>query len=568
MKNTLKMLAYISLFMLIVGSIAYLKRYDLTQKLLELPAYEYTDIKVTTIKVPMRDGIELQTSVFKPEGQGPWPTVLIRDPYAFNQFYCQLLARYGYACVHQDVRGRHGSSDSDWYPVIHERNDGLDTLDWLVQQPWQNDNIATYGSSYVGLAQWAMIDEMPKQVKTVIADISHGDWYEIVNKNGHFTQGVMSDWALMLHNSEATLEGIAAHRPAIQSNASFLNGKKQWFHDYLTHETKTGEYWSAEHYTAVRNAHKEAAMPVLMTGAWHDFFLDGQLDVFKELPRHDESLLIIRNGYHMQDSWSGYKNLAHISITTSVRWLDRHLKGKNNAELPITGYLLQDNVNNEYQHKDVWPRQNAVKHFYLGGLAKAVNCDGGSLLVNKAVTSESVSYSYDPHSPVPSRGGANNFSEGVVNQGSDLCARSDVLSFESTEIPQELTISGSIEIAINVASDAQDSAFTVKLQEKLADGRILNIRDDITSLSFRNGALSRQNYEANSAVDVVFNLTPIKWTLQAGSTLRLDISSSNYPFYNAHPNVTENWSTLEKNPSANQTLFSGHLNIPIYNSEY
>ena len=140
----------------------------------------------------------------------------------------------------------------------------------------------------------------------------------------------------------------------------------------------------------------------------------------------------------------------------------------------------------------------------------------------------------------------------------------DVLEFESSKISEDLTISCSIKIAINVASDAQDSAFSIKLQEKLADGRVLNIRDDITSLSFRNDALSRQNYEASTSVEVVFNLTPIKWTLQSGSTLRLDISSSNYPFYNVHPNVTQNWSTLEKGFSAKQTLFSGELTIPVY----
>ena len=564
MKKTIKVLGYFSFFILIIGCFSYIQRFELTKIFLELPEYEYTDVEISSLKVPMRDGVELHTRVFMPKGPGPWPTVLIRDPYSFSQFYCQLLARYGYACIQQDVRGRYESSDGEWYPVIHERNDGLDTLEWLTQQSWQNDNIATYGSSYVGLVQWTMIDEMPKQVKTVIADISHGDWYDIVQKNGHFVQGVMSDWALMLHNTEPKLEDIATHRPMLESNALFLNGKKQWFDDYLTHEDKTGEYWSADHYKSARNAHKKAAMPVLMTGAWHDFFFDGQLKVFKELPRHDESLLVIRNGLHMSDSWASFKSVAHIQVTTSVQWLDRHLKGKVVSELPVTGYLLQDNVNNDYQHMEVWPRQNSMKTFYLGELAEALSCDGGSILAAKTINSGSVSYIYDPENPVPSRGGANNFSQGVVEQGSDLCARSDVLSFESAKISEDLTISGSIKIAINVASDAQDSAFSVKFQEKLAGGRILNIRDDITSLSFRNDALSRQNYEASSTVEVVFNLTPIKWTLQSGSTLRLDISSSNYPFYNVHPNVTQNWSTLEKGFSAKQTLFSGELTIPVY----
>jgi len=31
--------------------------------------------------VPMRDGVKLATDVYLPEGDGPWPTALIRTPY-------------------------------------------------------------------------------------------------------------------------------------------------------------------------------------------------------------------------------------------------------------------------------------------------------------------------------------------------------------------------------------------------------------------------------------------------------------------------------------------------------
>src|SRR6266699_545603 len=31
--------------------------------------------------VPMRDGVKLATSIFLPQGKGPWPVVLVRTPY-------------------------------------------------------------------------------------------------------------------------------------------------------------------------------------------------------------------------------------------------------------------------------------------------------------------------------------------------------------------------------------------------------------------------------------------------------------------------------------------------------
>lgn len=48
-----------------------------------------------------------------------------------------------------------------WYPLIQERNDGIDTLKWLLAQPWQNGKIGLWGSSYPGLAKWAVADELP-----------------------------------------------------------------------------------------------------------------------------------------------------------------------------------------------------------------------------------------------------------------------------------------------------------------------------------------------------------------------------------------------------------------------
>jgi len=43
-------------------------------------------------------------------------------------------------------------------------------------------------------------------------------------------------------------------------------------------------------------------------------------------------------------------------------------------------------------------------------------------------------------------------------------------------------------------------------------------------------------YAPNDQVDVDFDLAAIAWQIQPGSRLRLDITSSNFPAFNAHPN--------------------------------
>jgi putative CocE/NonD family hydrolase len=57
-----------------------------------------------------------------------------------------------YAYVVQDVRGR-GESDGEFYPLVHEAEDGDDTIRWCGTQAWSNGKVGMTGSSYLGWTQ-------------------------------------------------------------------------------------------------------------------------------------------------------------------------------------------------------------------------------------------------------------------------------------------------------------------------------------------------------------------------------------------------------------------------------
>jgi len=85
--------------------------------------------------VKMRDGVELATDVYLPDGTGKFPTLLVRDMYSNGtnpgrQAYAKFATANGYAFVFQSVRGRY-DSDGNWYPYFPEINDGDDTLSWM-----------------------------------------------------------------------------------------------------------------------------------------------------------------------------------------------------------------------------------------------------------------------------------------------------------------------------------------------------------------------------------------------------------------------------------------------------
>jgi len=117
------------------------------------------------VMVRMRDGVELATDTWVPD-RVPAPALLVRLPYGKdltallgyglmpNLF---ALIEAGYALVYQDCRGTFRSG-GEFVPMVNEPDDGADTIAWLVEQPWCDGNIGTFGPSYLGFVQWASGD--------------------------------------------------------------------------------------------------------------------------------------------------------------------------------------------------------------------------------------------------------------------------------------------------------------------------------------------------------------------------------------------------------------------------
>jgi len=69
------------------------------------------------VKIPMRDGVQTSADIYFPEGEGPFPVVLIRTPYDNARLAEKglIYASQGYVYVAQDNRGRY-DSEGEFYP--------------------------------------------------------------------------------------------------------------------------------------------------------------------------------------------------------------------------------------------------------------------------------------------------------------------------------------------------------------------------------------------------------------------------------------------------------------------
>lgn len=135
-----------------------------------------------TVSMFTRDGIQLDADVYRPQGEGSYPVLLMRQPYgraiASTVVYAhpRWYAAQGYIVVIQDVRGR-GTSKGSFYPFRHEVEDGFDAVNWAAALPGSNGVVGMYGFSYQGMTQLYAASTRPSALKAICPAMLPYDLY-------------------------------------------------------------------------------------------------------------------------------------------------------------------------------------------------------------------------------------------------------------------------------------------------------------------------------------------------------------------------------------------------------
>ena len=110
--------------------------------------------KVIDLSFRCPDGATLMARVWTPtEGSGPWPTLLMRQPYGraiastVTYAHPRWWADQGFLVIVQDVRGQ-GESTGVFSGFAQEASDTAATLTWVRGLPECSGRIGLYGFSY------------------------------------------------------------------------------------------------------------------------------------------------------------------------------------------------------------------------------------------------------------------------------------------------------------------------------------------------------------------------------------------------------------------------------------
>ncbi len=562
------------------------KRHELFRRAAGMPEFTAADFTERIEDVPMRDGVKLHTEIFLPVGVDKAPVILVRNPYEYlkplEALTCQAMTRYGYGCVLQDVRGQL-ESGGEWYPIINERNDGLDTLAWLVKQPFSDGNIAMRGPSYLTCVQWAMADELPPEVKTLVPSVFGTDLRKVFYERGLFRHDILTAWATLMpgrgmhHFAGSEYLAASAHRPPLEADEKFMGQKVQWYRDALNAQSPSDPYWDSKQMRQFRAMPENARVPMLFLGAFFDPFFMAHRDTWDRLATREQSVFVIGPWNHLGltsgdvDFSAAPGRLDQWPIM--LEWFEHTLKGKPLTTLKpntVRTFAVNDT---KWEEHPTWPDLNVpVTSLQLGKAEASKDCTGGTL--GNDATQDSVSYRFDPANPVPTRGGASLLSfaffrtlritPGPLDQG-DSCTRDDVLTFRSQPVTTAQRLSGSGKLKLTVSSSAPDTAFVARLIAE-QDGKALLVREDAATLAWpTSGEVEARTTEPGTPVEIEIDFWPIEWVLPVGGRWRVDITSSSFPALHTHSNRATPWQHEAGFDVATQTLQLGtsRLELPL-----
>lgn len=509
------------------------------------------------VPVPMGDGVRLATTVCLPEGDGPFPTVLVRTAYNRIPGTGGEFTSRGYAYVVQDVRGRY-DSQGEYYPFINEERDGGECLDWLMAQPWCSGRVAMFGDSYLAATQfYAALSGRPGLCAINPRFMAGDCWRRAYYAGGAFSLGLTWSWLCFECGSRISHAGIMPQfdvpailrsLPVAEMDVAGGAGVVPAYRDYARNASY-GPHWEPLN---VRERFAEIQVPAFLVGGWYDYYPGEAFANYAALLRTSSPEL---RGRHrvLVGPWTHGMNasstLGEVDFgpealgenDCTMRWLECMLEGRDASEFqqaPIRLFVMGANT---WRDEQEWPlARTRWTDLHLRG--------GGRLTVEAPGEESPDEYCYDPADPVPTLGG--NHSIGPYNPGlyemalpgpyeqSRIEARPDVLTYTTEPLERDLEVTGPVSVTLFASSSAPDTDFVARLADVHPDGRSINITEGVIRARFRNGLWDAPALmEPGRIYEFTIDLEATSNLFLAGHRLRLQITSSCFPLWDRNLNT-------------------------------
>jgi len=543
------------------------------------------------VPVKMRDGVTLHADIYRPDSPGAFPVILMRTPYDKSATWAvspvfKMVPR-GYVVILQDVRGRY-TSEGEWYPFKHEQVDGFDTVEWAAALPYSNGKAGMMGASYVGATQMLAAIAHPPHLTAIAPNMTASNYHDgWTYQGGAFEQWFDQNWTSqiaqntlqrLIHENTDARVGVPtlplANYPVfnfgqLPADAQLTAALAPYYLDWLAHPDYD-DYWKQ---WSIEEHFSDIAVPMLQVGAWYDIFNGGTLRNFMGAKAHGstdaartQQHLLIEIGGHsgfgrrIGDVDFGPHAIENVYTDVILDWYDFLFKGIRNqfaTDKPVKLFVMGAN---EYRQEDDWPPPQAQPtKFFLHSAGKAQSLRGDGSLSTSAPKSEpSDAYVYNPASPAPTVGGplccdAEHMEPGPRDQRA-VENRDDVLIYSTGPLTRDMEVTGPVTATLFVKSSAVDTDFTAKLVDVAPDGFAQDLTEGILRMRYRSSPEHATLLNPGQVYEISVDLWATSNVFLRGHTLRLEISSSNFPRFDRNLNTGEEIKFARTSVAATNTI--------------
>lgn len=508
------------------------------------------------VKIPMRDGVKLNATIFAAHGQKePLPVIFTFTPYIGDSYTDRAVyfATHGYVYALVDVRGR-GNSGGEFEPFANEGRDGYDVVEWFAKQPYCSGKVTMWGGSYAGFDQWTVLKEFPPQLATIVpAAAAHPGvdfpfQYNIFGPYDMqwltFTSGVTGNGNLFGSSSfwaSKARELYAAHS-AFQSYDRLVGNPSAVFQKWVAHPVPDAYY---DAMVPSPEQYKKISLPILTITGDYDGDQPGAFTYYKRHMQYGTAEAKARH-YLIIGPWDhagtrtpkaevgGLKFGAASVLDLNklhTEWYDWTMKGGPKPEFlkkRVAYYLVGAE---EWKYADSLESvTNTRKTFYLSSSGAAADVFHSGALREGKVDSGAASDSwiYDPLDTRPGaaepednpnyltseRGAMNMYGEGAV--------------YHSEPFREATEVTGFAKLTLWLKMDVPDTDLEADLFEILPDGSSVSLTGATMRARYRESLREAKLVPAGATEEYVFdNFTFFSRRIAKGSRLRLIVSSIN-----------------------------------------
>ena len=539
------------------------------------------------VEIPMRDGTILRCDIYRPVGRGPVPALLTRTPYdkrliehsAMGVNMRMTLAR-GYAVIAQDVRGRFASEGKFLVTPTQavEGPDGFDTIEWLARQPWCNGAVGMFGLSYLSLTQLMAAIERPPSLRAIVPEKTGDPARAAVMLDSimiTWAAGQAMDW---LQKAMLRQEASAADAAIVQEVMKDPQAAARHLPLNDMPLMRIGGLPGFQEMIDLFHSQAELdiaaiEVPALVVSGWFDIAPTEAAQIYETLRRRkgkagegvETNLLVgpwdhANSGMAVGELYFGPFSSSEFAQIPALYldFLDRHLKGDVSKSPPGARYFVMGK--NEWRHTPSWPPAGKAQPLYLhsGGAANGVIGDGrlSEKVAPRQMTADR--YRYNPLDPVPSIGGRyfdiGGSRPGPYNQ-QRIEQRKDVLVYTTDVLEEGLEIAGAVTLRAFVGCSTPDTDLVVKVCDVHSDGTSYNVVDEMYRCRWREGYGKTVLLAPGEIYDFRIDLGPVAHFFKPGHRIRLQITSSAFPYFDRNMNTGNPIGVDAEGPVAEITVF-------------